>query len=233
MAAEKTQEMNEHITRRVRLYVIVYAALLILLLWGNELFTAAQRLKDKEQIEFAKTLVEPAVAAVGAIVLVLLSLGRDWDLHNVLDRWIFGIRDKTDQVIQHEMIGAARDVGAPGWDRMGSDPRGVRYLFYHFVNEQETLRALAFTYWEQYFVNLYNIVLCGLGLAISVTVAVVRGYGWLGFAAPAIFLFVGAFALLSTLRSLAHKICDLPVQQVAEIRYSKQDEFVQEIERRF
>ena len=233
MAAEKTLEMNEHIMRRVRLYVIVYAATLVLLLWGRDLLTAAQRLKDREQIDVAKSLAGPVVTALGAIVLVLLNLGRDWDLHNLLDRWIFGIRDKTDRVIQTQMIGAAQDVGAPALQRMESDPKGVRYVFYHFVNEQETLRALAFTYWEQYFVNLYNIVLCGLGLVISATVAVARQFSWLGFAAPTIFLLVGAFTLLSTFRSLAHKIYDLPVQQVAEIRHSKQDEFVQEIECRF
>jgi hypothetical protein len=116
---------------------------------------------------------------------------------------------------------------------MELDPRGVRYLFCHFVNEQEPLRSLAFTYWEQYFVNLYNIVLCGVGLASSVTVWVVRRHGWPGLAASVIFLAVGAATALSTFRSLVEKIYDLPVQQVAEIRHSNLEEFRQEVERRF
>jgi hypothetical protein len=234
MAAEKTQEMNEHIAQRVRGYVISYSAIFVLLLWGNRLLAAALNvLKNRDQSDLAKTLAAPAVAALGGVVIFLLNLGRDWDLHNVLDSRLFGVRRETDQRIQTAMVEAARGVNAAGSDRMERDPRKVLHLFYHFVNDQEPLRSLAFTYWEQYFVNLYTSVLCGIGLAGSVTISVVRWHGWSGPVASATFLVLGATTLLRTFRSLVGKIYDLPVQQVDEIRHSKLEEFKLEVERRF
>jgi hypothetical protein len=131
------------------------------------------------------------------------------------------------------MIKGAQKIDADGWENMNKSASEVRRLFYHFVNEQEKLRALAFTYWEQYFVNIYILAFGALCFLISAVCALLRWkLDFIAFA-PLIFLFVVSIVAVSTRYSLIPKIYDLPIQQIQEICNSHTEEFKEQVKARF
>src|SRR5712692_3229075 len=116
---------------------------------------------------------------------------------------------------------------------MQNKKKEVQYLFYHFANEQDALRSLAFTYWEQYFVNIYVICFALLGFVTSVLLALLRWKLDFTIFSTVVFLVILAAVALSTRYSLVKKLYDLPIQQIEEIRSSKGDELKAEVRQRF
>jgi hypothetical protein len=219
MSDEKASQMNISIGKRVRWYVVYFTLLILTLLWGNEaLKLASSSLAiNTQQSELRLRIAESVFTALLAAASFLLNLGRDIDLHNLLDSTFFHVRRRTGQIIEHELIQAAQSVGANGWVNMKGKQRELMHLFYHFVNAQTELRALAFTYWEQYFVNLYVICLGSLGCLISLSFVLIRRRFDVAPVVFAVFLFITTAVAASTRYRLVRKIYDLPVQQVNEM----------------
>lgn len=235
MSDEKTSQMNVNIGKRVRNYAIVFVILILFLIWGNDIASllAKSLSTQKDESEAAQKIIASIITAIGGLVAIVLNLGRDIDLHNFIDRKVFGVRHKTGDIIHNKMIEAAQRVGAPSWRNMQGKRKEVSYLFYHFVNDQEVLRDLAFTYWEQYFVNIYVFCFAFTGFVISSTLVLLRWRFDLAIAAPISFLLILVAIGLSTRSSLVRKIYDLPVQQIEEIRTGHADALKDEVEKRF
>lgn len=234
MSDEKASQMSVNIGKRVRLYVILFVVLILLVIWGNTLLSLVQRtISGKQKPEFVREIGASMVAVISAAALIVVNLGRDIDLHNYADRTFFGVREKTDEIIHTKMIEAARDVGAASWQNMQDKKKEVRYLFYHFINEQITLRALAFTYFEHYFSNIYVICFSIVGFIISLLIVLFRWQLDLTILLPTLFLLIFVAISLSTYYSLVKKIYDLPIQQIEEIRATKPAELKRQVEQRF
>ncbi len=235
MTDEKASQMAENIGKRVKYYVILFAILILFLIWGNTIVGMVTKsiLGAKEEAELVQKIIASVITAIGALALVLVNLGRDIDLHNVIDRHLFKVRSTTNTLIHNTMIEAAESVKANGWRNMPGKPTEVLYLFYHFANEQTTLRSLAFTYWEQYFVNIYILCLSSVGLLISGLIVLFRWKLDFTLFSPILFLIIVLAIGLSTRYSLLSKIYSLPVQQIEEMRNSKAAELKMEVERRF
>lgn len=232
---EKASGMSESIGKRVRYYIIFFVILILFLIWGNTIVGLITKSISgtKDEAELSQKIVASIITAIGALALVIINLGRDINLHNFIDRAFFKVRRRAGQIIHDTMIEAARSVGATGWQNMQNKRKEVSYLFYHFVNEQEKLRGLAFTYWEQYFVNIYIICFAFAGFIISALIALFRWKLDFTVFSPIVFLIILVTIGLSTRYSLVKKIYDLPIQQIEEIRSSKADELKLEVERRF
>lgn len=236
MSEEKTSKMGVSIGKRVRNYLIFFAILILIQIWGEEFVRlVTDSLFDKDSSEILKKVISSILTIIGAIALIILNFGREIDLHNLLDKKLFHVREKTGEIIRREMIKAAASANADGYKNMSKadKKKDVIYLFYHFVNEQDVLRGLAFTYWEQYFVNLYIVVFGTLGFICSLVIVLLR---WkLDFTSfiPLTFLCVGLAVGLQTRSSLVRKIYDLPKQQIEEIKSSKSSELKKEIKARF
>lgn len=227
--------MNINIGKRVRTYLIFFGSLILLMIWGGEISALIRAILtgDKEASDISRKVISSIVTAVGAVALIILNLGRDLDLHNWLDSKIFHVREKTGKIIHQHMIKAAESVNAVGYQNMGEKKKQVMYLFYHFANEQPVLRDLAFTYWEQYFVNIYIIVLSSLAfMGSSGIVAFQRKIEITSFI-PLMFVVIGLAVGFRTRYSLVKKIYNLPKQQVEEMRSSKQNELKTEVKARF
>ena len=236
MSEEKTWKMGASIGKRVRNYLIFFAILILLQIWWEELLRSiTDSLSNEAELGILNKIITSILTLIGAIALIILNLGRDVDLHNLLDKKLFHVRSRTGEIIRREMIKAAESVQANGYENMSKKERqnDVMYLFYHFVNEQEVLRALAFTYWEQYFVNLYIIIFSILGLLFSLGISLLRWeLDWAAFI-PFLFLFIGIGVGLQTQSSLVKKLYDLPKQQIQELKSSKSVELKKEVEARF
>lgn len=235
MPDEKTTEMNINIGKRVRNYILFFAVLLLILIWGNDIASLVRTSisPDKTKSEAAQKIIASIITAIGAVAAMLLNLGRDIDLHNLLDAAIFKVRHKTGIVIYTRMIEAAQNVGAANWRNMQDRKKEVMYLFYHFANGQTVLRDLAFTYWEQYFVNIYVVCIAFVGFIISSAIAIMRWKFDIGIVAPLAFLMILLIIGITTKAFLVRKIYDLPAQQIEEMRTSKADELRQEVDTRF
>lgn len=227
--------MGVNINGRVRVYIILYAVIIMFTIWVSEFNSLIAIIlgSDPQKAEWGQKLLASLVTAISAGALFSISFGRDIDLHNVIDRSFFHVRTKTGAIIRHEMIAAAQRVGAAGWKNMQNNPKEVMYVFYHFVNQQDRLRAIAFTYWEQFFVNIY-VILFGLitGLITSI-VTLARGGIGVELLAPLLCIFIVTVVAWSTFDGLVPKIYELPIQQVREIYVTKPDELRQEIDKRF
>ena len=235
MSDEKTSQLNINIGKRVRYYVIYFVIVILFLIWGNDiinLITASLAI-DSQKSGWAQQLIASLITALGAGALLILNLGRDIDLHNNIDKAFFHVRHNTGTIIQREMKNAAQRVGANGWRKMENNQPEVMRLFYHFVNNQEVLRSLAFTYWEQYFVNIYIIFFGTIGFLISLVVVLIRWRLDVITFAPLVFLLIVGLVAASTRYSLIPKMYSLPIQQIEDIYNSNSDEFKKQVEARF
>jgi hypothetical protein len=234
MSEEKTSHMNINIGKRVRNYLIFFA-IIILLQWAEDVtdLIRASLVADEEISKISKMPISSILTAIGSIALIILNFGRDIDLHNFLDNKLFHVREKTGKIIHQHMINAAQSVNAIGYQNMDNMKKDVVYLFYHFANEHKVLRDLAFTYWEQYFVNIYIIVFSSLAFICSLTIMIFQWKIEITSFIPLVFLLIALAVGLRTRYSLIKKIYDLPKQQIAEIRSSKSNEFKSEVQARF
>ncbi len=235
MSTDRASQLNINVGKRVRYYIIYFSILVLLLIWGNDIFIliTSSLATDPQKSEWAQKLIASLITALGAGAFLIVNLGRDINLHSLIDNSFFHVRHNTNIIIQREMINCAQEINAPGWKKMSRNPTEVRRLFYHFANQQETLRALAFTYWEQYFVNIYIIFFGTLFFLISLIWSLLRWeFDTLAFA-PLVFLFIVTIVGVSTRYTLLPKIYDLPVQQIREIFSSNSSELKKQVKTRF
>ena len=235
MSSEKASQMGVSIGKRVRYYLIFFTILVLFLIWGNDILALVIEsvTGSKDESELARKVITSVITVIGGLAVILLNIGRDINLHNFLDKVIYRVRPEVDEIIYTEMIDAAKRVGADGWQSMSDKRQQVMFLFYHFVNEQTVLRDLAFTYWEQYFVNIYVISFSFVGFVLSSAIVALRWKLDVSVMIPLVFLFIAIIVFLSTKYSLAPKMYNHPVQQIEEIINSKADELRAEVKARF
>jgi hypothetical protein len=232
---EPAAKMSANIGKRVRSYMVFFIILILLLIWGNTivgLVTATISGKN-DQAELAQKVIASVITAIGGLALIVINLGRDINLHNIVDKVFFKVRRKTDEIIRAEMVNAAEAVQANGVWNMKNKPAEVSRLFYHFANQQEALRNLAFTYWEQYFVNIYVLCFAFTGFVISAIIVFLRHKFDFTVLSPVVFAAILIAVGLSTRYSLLKRIYDLPVQQVDEIKSSNAAELKAQVQSRF
>lgn len=235
--SDKASQMNINIGKRVRTYLIVIGFILVFMIWGDFIIkTLLVSLSGSAEDRALLEMITKSLIVVGGVILTLvLNIGRDIDLHNLLDSKIFGLREETHRVILENLENAARDVGAEKWDAIRQNPSMASRIFYHFANkeDQKVLRGLAFTYWEQYFVNIYIVVL-------SLTAALIGSLFifsssvrlWLIFL-PILLVVLAIIFAVRTFGSLKRKILDLPAQQIEEIKATHPKELKDQIDLRF
>jgi hypothetical protein len=235
MAKEKSYEMNENIAKRVKPYLILYIIIILVLIWGDELYkTVMQSITiTKESFDLSKEFTLTIWMIVVTIAMMLMNFGRDIQFHGFIDNKIFKVRMKTGKIIEENMIKAGKSVGARCANQMVGNWKETQNIFYHFVNDQTVLRDLSFTYWEQYFINIYVVFFGVISLIGSIVYLLVRHkFDFMIFIPTIILIIVIAF-LLSTKFSLVKKIYALPEQQIEEIKVTKGEELKNEIEKRF
>lgn len=235
MGNEKSYEMDKGIAGRVKQYMILFTALFLILLWGEEIYKLLIKSinGNKDQAELSIKIITSIIAIITAGSAMLLNIGRDIKFHYFIDDKLFRVRNKTCDIIINEIIKAGRKVGAQNVNSMIGEKEKVMHLFYHFINEQNVLRDISFTYWENYFVNIYAMFL-GLIFFLGSTVylCIRMKLDYLVFI-PCIYLLIVFLIGLSTFLSLVKRIYALPVQQIEEIRTSKAMELNDEISSRF
>jgi hypothetical protein len=235
MSEEKASQLSINIGKRVRYYAVYFTIIILFVIWGDNILTLITSTisSDPQKSEWAQKLIASLVTALGAGAFLVMNLGRDIDLHNLIDKWLFHVRHNTNPIIINEMIKSAQKINADGCKNMENNLPEVRRLFYHFVNEQEKLRALAFTYWEQYFVNIYILSFGALCFLVSMVCVLLRWKFDIMVCVPLIFLLIISVVAISTRYSLIPKIYELPLQQIEEIHSSHPDEFKKQVQARF
>jgi hypothetical protein len=234
MSEEKARSMGENIGKRVRNYLIFFVLLIIVVIWGDVIIKLINiGLTGSEKYDFIKNITSSIIALVIGAVIIFLNIGRDIDLHNLLDNIFFHVREKTDKIIIEGLYNKAREKNCTGFENMKNKPKELFGLFYQFVNKQEELRSLAFTYWEQYFVNLYVITFSIIGLVISIFIILLRGNFDITLFTPIVFILLFLSFYFRTFYSLVPKIYALPLQQIDEIISKQCDEFRLSIKERF
>jgi sulfite exporter TauE/SafE len=227
--------MSANIGKRVRSYMVFFVILILFLIWGDTIVgvVTATISGDKDKAELAQKVIASVITAIGGLALIIINLGRDINLHNFVDKSLFRVRRKTDRLIRAEMIEAAKAVEANGWWNMESKGKEVSRLFYHFANQQEALRNLAFTYWEQYFVNIYILCFAFVGFVVSGVIVILRHRLDFTILSPVVFCLILIAIGLSTRFSLVKRIYDLPAQQIDEIKSSNAAELRTQVQSRF
>lgn len=235
MPEEKTSNMQKNITRRIRYYFIALGIIVITTIWWDEIFGSIREILggDKETLEETQNIAETVIAIIGALALVLLSFMRDLDLHNWLDSTIFHVREKTGSIIEEHLIDAAKRVGAQNYDKMRGEKKKIMHLFYYFINKEEVTRSLAFTYWEQYFLNIYIVILAILSSIICFIVIIVNDDSGSVLFVPLGLVVVAILTIYRTKTSLVKRIYDLPVQQIEDIRTAKASDLRVQVDQRF
>jgi hypothetical protein len=234
MSPEPTSEMNLNIIKRVRNYLILFVTITLLCIWGDKIIEIIMKsIDDKDKAELTKLIVDSSIAIISGIILFLLTLSRDLDLHNLFDKYIFHVRRETDKIIVNEMIKAGEQVDARNVDKMEGKDKEVIYLFYHFINNQESLKALAFTYWENYYVSIYIGTFSAVFFIVTTIISLIRWKLDVFAISPFFFLLLGLAVLLSNKHSLLKKIYDLPIQQIREIQSTDAHDLRKQIETRF
>jgi ABC-type siderophore export system fused ATPase/permease subunit len=234
MSPEPTSEMNANIVKRVRNYLILFVSLTLLNIWGDKIVEIIMKnIDDKDKAELTNLIVKSIIAILTGLIMFLLTLGRDLDLHNIIDKLVFRVRKRTDEIILREMIKSGETVEARNVANMNGKDKEVIYLFYHFINKQDVLKALAFTYWENYFVNIYIGLFSAIFFIITTIISLIRWKLDIFAAFPLFFLFLLIVIFLSTKYSLLKKIYDLPIQPIKEILSNEANELRKQIETRF
>jgi hypothetical protein len=235
MSEEKASQLTINVGKRVRYYVICFSIIILFIIWGDDIWTliTSTFANDPQKAEWAQKLIASLVTALGAGAILVMNLGRDIDLHNLIDERFFHVRRNTTVIIIDDMIKGAQKLDADGWRNMAKNGPEVTRLFYHFVNEQEKLRALAFTYWEQYFVNIYILSFGIFFFLISTACVLLRRKLDIIAFAPLLFLLIVAIVATSTRYSVIPKIYKLPLQQIQEICCSNTEELKKQVQSRF
>lgn len=234
MTDDKLDKMNISIGKRIRTYLIFYTLLIVVFLWGKNLIGLLNRqdidLKDSEIIS---KVVVTIFTFLGNSIMVILNLGRDIDLHNFIDKSFFKVREKTGNIICEKMKETIRELVQRDVILNDSNKDDLFSIFYHFVNDQPVLRSLAFTYWEQYFVNIYMVVISVCYSFFSIIVIVLR-YKTDEFSLiPAIFIIIGIVIALYTKYGLLPKIYNLPNKNISQIINSSKVEFIRLVNQKF
>ena len=234
MSSEKLADMNSNISKRVKFYLIAFTLIFITIFWSDYLVKLiTESVTDKDKAELTSKIISSSIIIVTSIILFLLTLGRDLDLHNFLDSKVFKAREKTANIIHTNIIEAADSIGFKDSEKMRNQWTEVSNLFYHFVNDQKVLRDLAFTYWEQYFVNIYVITSSTVFFTISLIIVIYRYKFDFSVSIPIIYLIVGLAIELYTKKKLIEKLYRLPVQQINEIKNVNKREFIEQLNNRF
>ena len=235
MTEEKTSNMQKNIMRRVRYRLIVLGIIVITVVWWDEVIGIIKEIfgGDKAKLEETKNIAETVIAVVGALALVLLSFMRDLDLHNWLDGTFFHVRKKTASIIKKNLIEAGKNIGAQNYENMKNANKKIMNLFYYFVNQEQITRSLSFTYWEQYFVNIYIVIFTSLASITCLIIITVNGDSGSVLLVPLALALIAVLTIYRTKTSLVKRIYDLPVQQIEDIRTAKSDELRAQIDQRF
>jgi hypothetical protein len=167
---------------------------------------------------------------LGSIPPIALAFARELQLHDLLDRAIFGTRADVAKQIADLMAKLAESSGYDNSEKIKASPEKAREWFYVYANEQNVLRIYAFELWEGYFVGLYlwiasaaSLITCGL-LAFFFQSRILAAFSILS---GIIFFAEWAIRRWFTVP----KILQLPAQQVAQIHSSS--DILNEAKRRF
>lgn len=235
MSDELAAQMNKNIVKRVRYWVCATTIMLLVAIWSDLLTPLVETgiWGTVHQATVVLRIVQSTLAVVAAVAIAIVTVSRDVDLHNWIDNHLWKVRVSTGRIICQEMVDAAMSVRASNWMNMKGKDKEIMNLFYHFVNEQTVLRPLAFTYWEQYFVNLHVICLTCVGAVCAFTIELWRRHIGVGIIVALIFAAICTLYTLTTRYNLVKKMQELPVQQIGEIKNSQARELKTEVENRF
>lgn len=172
------------------------------------------------------------IAVIVIVVGMIISMTRDFDLHNKIDKTIFKTRKKVGGVISSKIIEEAEIHASEIAKTIDPHDPQVMKLFYHFVNRQEELRGLAFTYWEDYFVNITKLVSIAIITLFTVAYGLINDMNVIIEIAmiAELLLFLVYFIANSGLRK---KILELPIIQIDEFLSSHTEEFIDQLRVRF
>jgi hypothetical protein len=168
MSNDLSYLMAENIQKRIKTNLILFFILVLIGIWAEPIiaYIMGDISYTKENISNKSYIIKTFYTGIGYIVIFVLNLFRDINLHVLLDAKVLGIRKITGNIIINEMLKASKKVKAKNYNSMITNKEKVMYIFYHFINNQVTLRQLAFTYWEQYYVNIYTISIGIISLII-------------------------------------------------------------------
>jgi len=223
---------SERVGKKVRDYIILYASLILFIVWGDDLIRLITASIGKQgDLEFAQKLSVSIITVLGALSVIAVDLGRDCACHLLLDSLIFKVRRRVNKIIVKHLIEKARLSGAKGWEAVTEIEADALNLFWHFVNKQGgVLSDRAHRLFEQYYTNIYALSLGCLGFIAATIVAVARGKLDAIAFTPSFFLLIVFSLAASTKWMLLKNIYRVPVQQIDEIALG---DMKKEIERRF
>ncbi len=225
------QSKSEKIGKKIRDHIILYASLILFIIWGDDLIRLITvSVGKKGDLEFTKKVSVSIITVLGAVSVIAVDLGRDCAVHLLLDSLIFKVRKRVDKIIVMHIIEKAKLSEAKRWQTVTEVEADAINLFWHFVNKQGgVLSDRAHRLFEQYYTNIYALSLGCLGFVAATIIAFARGKLDVIAFTPAFFVLIVLSLAASTKWMLLKNIYRAPVQQIDEIALG---DIKKEIERR-
>ena len=238
MIVEKeTVSKSENVGKRVRIYLCLYLALLLSVIWSDIIASSITKsIGGKDNLELAQKIGASIVTILGALSVFITGVGRDLALHLVLDRMSFKVIAKNNHIIKESLREKASLSGVDHSQVLAvtANMQDVMFLFWHFVNGEsgkfEALKKRANHLLEQYYVNIYAVFLGTVGMLASMILVIARAKVDAVSLIPVFFAVIVGSLWASTKYQLIKKIYAVPEQQIAEIGLG---ELKGEVERRF
>ncbi|GEM_PF-4232488 len=230
--SELPAKLGKNVIGRVRALALFFVLVPISAYWGDDIWKFIEG-KSLEDLDVLKEIIKAGLGVIIWFVLLFLSLSRLVSLHYMLDPLLFGALKKVNEMIDTGLIKLAENLCPKKVASMKNNKSQLRSLFYHFVNQQDHLRAIAFAYWESYFVSLYAIVLGSLSVIATFLLSTLPG-GVPVFEDVALVMCIVIILLKVAIDStLIPKCLNHAEIQIDEIAASQPTEFVKQVNNRF
>ena len=227
-------EMNHRATRGALPLIVLFFLIIIAFNFWNPIVSGLTELfgGDDAKIEDVKELSNLIFPILIGVILSVLLVFVDLNLHQIIDRFTLKLKIKVGEDIRNELEKAAKSLEINGAEDVLADQNNVDDIFYHFVNEQSALRHRAFMLWGKYYQYLYVMLFGLLSIVFSIAYAFFWNSDTLSWWSPVVIAVCLIIYSLSAHLSLIPKIRRLPVQQVSKIRIHNAEEYRNEIRQR-
>ena len=190
--ADPTIEMNERATKRAIWFVILVTGIIVIQICWKLIIPIIGKVVggDTKVLKDTDDLIKAGFALLVGILAALLPFFADLNVHNLIDKYIFGLRRKVEKIITQQLLASATRLNIDGAADVLSDPKNPKRIFYHFANRQEALRNGSFMLWGNIRQYLYSLLIATIAFVISFAIAIPQKDGLVSWAAPACLLLI-------------------------------------------
>jgi hypothetical protein len=154
-------------------------------------------------------------------------------VRNFIDAISYKLLAQVNCVIETSIVDAAQKVGIMRFSEMQRQKEKIHQLFYHFANDQKTLRSISFNYWTAYYADIKSVFIGLISISVMFSYILFSGNYSRLLVSPIIIIGILTALHIHTGGQLARKILQLPKDQIEEILASHPSDLKVQIIRRF